>query len=279
MRSLKIDTIKVIRLTMTLGLALFISPVYAGVTDSSAAFAEKLAGNVGTDSVGSYAHPALGGSAVPNITSSGHPKAGAHVAPDSGIKREGSAGKKHRAPVMKKEGSGDKKPHAMKGGHGYSKKSEGSAGKKAYKKHRGKYYGKHYGKREGSKEKGYGYSRGHKGHGSKGHHKMDPFSHILKYAGKLGLSDQQIADFRKNRMAYMKITIRSEADHQIAHIEMESLVHSGVLDEARMFDLGAVILEAKKQKIHAMVTGKIAILKILTPEQRKKVSKMHLSHY
>ena len=264
MRSLKIDTIKVIRLTMTLGLALFISPVYAGVTDSSAAFAEKLAGNVGTDSVGSYAHPALGGSAVPNITNSGHPKAGAHVAPGSEIK---------------KEGSGDKKRHAMKGGHGYSKKSEGSAGKKAYKKHRGKPYGKHYGKREGSKEKGYGYSRGHKGHGSKGHHKMDPFSHILKYAGKLGLSDQQIADVRKNRMAYMKITIRAEADHQIAHIEMESLVHSGVLDEARMFDLGAVILEAKKQKIHAMVTGKIAILKILTPEQRKKVSKMHLSHY
>ena len=133
MRSLKIDTIKVIRLTMTLGLALFISPVYAGVTDSSAAFAEKLAGNVGTDSVGSYAHPALGGSAVPNITNSGHPKAGAHVAPGSEIKREGSAGKKHSAPVMKKEGSGDKKRHAMKGGHGYSKKSEGSAGKKAYK--------------------------------------------------------------------------------------------------------------------------------------------------
>ena len=268
MRSLKIDTIKVIRLTMTLGLALFISPVYAGVTDSSAAFAEKLAGNVGTDSAGSYAHPALGGSAVPSITSSGHPKAGAKVAPGSGIK---------------KEGSGGKKPHAMKGGHGYSKKSEGSAGKKGYKKHSGKHYKKRHGKREGSKGKRHGYSKGrygfYKGHGSKGHHKTDPFSHILKYAGKLGLSDQQVADLRKNRVAFMKIKIRAEADHQIAHMEMESLVHSGVLDEARMFDLGGVILESKKQKIHAMVTAKIAVLKILTPEQRKKVSKIHQSRH
>ncbi len=274
MRALKINSIKVVRLIMILGLALFISPVYAGVTDSSAAFAGKLADNLKTDSAGSYVHPALGGPAAPSITSSGHPKAGTPVAPGSAIKREGSAGKKAPAPAMKKEGSGSKKHHGMKGGHGYSKKSDGSAGKKGYKKH--------HGKKEGSKGKGHGYSKRHgysKGHHGKGHHKMDPFSHILKYGSKLGLSDQQVAELRKNRVAFMKIKIRAEADHQIAHMEMESLVHSGVLNEARMFELGAVILESKKQKIHAMVTAKIAIMKILTPEQRNKISKIHQSHH
>jgi len=174
---------------------------------------------------------------------------------------------------MKKEGSSRKKHRGMMGGHGYSKKSEGSAGKKGYKKH--------YGKREGSERKGYG--KGHhsyrKGYGSKGHHKKDPFSHVLRFSNKLVLSDQQVAEIRKNRMAYMKIKIRAEADSQIANMEMGSLMHSGILDEARMFDLGGVLLEAKKQMIHATVTAKIAIMKILTPEQRKKISKLHQSQY
>ena len=268
MRSFRVNFISAGRFILILGLALFIFPVYVGITGSSAAFAGKLADNLSTDSTDSYAHPALGGPAA----------APPQIAPGKGLKREGSGGKKYSAPAKKKEGSGVKKPHGMMGGHGYSKKPEGSASKKGYKKHYGKYDGSKG--RHGYSAGHHGYSAGHhgfKGHGSQGH-KKDPFSHVLKFADKLGLSDQQIAEIRKNRMAYMKIKIRAEADHQIAHMEMESLIHSGTLDEARMFELGANILESKKQKIHAMVTAKIGILKTLTPEQRKMVSKMHRSH-
>jgi Spy/CpxP family protein refolding chaperone len=273
MHPLKMKSIKAKRFTTIFWLALFISPIYLGIMSTGVASASKL----GTDSVGTYTHPELGGPAEA-------------ASPTPGIKREGSGAKKPHPPVMKKEGSGGKKHYGMKKGHhGYSKKSEGSAGKKGYKKHHGMHHGKsHHGKRhgkyEGSKGKkhGYGhhgYSKGHgKGHG-KGHHGRDPFSHILRYAGKLGLSEQQVAEIRKNRMAFMNISLRAEADHQIAHLEMESLIHSGVLDEGRMFELGGVILESKKQKIHAMITAKIAIMKILTPEQRTKISKIHQAHH
>jgi len=271
MHSLKMKSIKAKRFTTIFWLALFISPIYVSVMGTGVASASKL----GTDSAGTYTHPDLGGpSEAPSAT------------PDAGIKREGSGAKKPRHPVMKKEGSGRKKHHrkhhGMKSGHpGYSKKSEGSAGKKGYKKHHRAYHGKHHGKYDGSKGKKHGYSHhGYsKGHGSKGRHGKDPFSHILRYAGKLGLSEQQAAEIRKNRLAFMNISLRAEADHQIAHLEMESLIHSGILDEARMFELGEVILESKKQKIHAMVTAKIAIMKILTPEQRMKISKIHQAHH
>ena len=269
MHPLKMKSITAKRFTTVFWLALFISPIYIGVMGTGVASASKL----GTDSAGTYTHPSLGG---PAETPS--------AAPDAGIKREGSGAKKHLPPVMKKEGSGGKKRYSKKhhrksGHHGYAKKSEGSAGKKGYKKHHGKHHGKLHGKYEGSKGKGHGYGHhGSRGHG-KGHHGKDPFGHVLKYADKLGLSEQQVAEIRKNRLAFMQIALRAEADHQIAHMEMESIIHSGVLDEGRMFDLGAVILESKKQKIHAMVTAKIAVMKILTPEQRKQISKIHQSHH
>jgi Spy/CpxP family protein refolding chaperone len=272
MHPLKMKTIKAKRFTTIFWLALFISPICLGVMGKGVASASKL----GTDSAGTYTHPSLGGPADAPST-----------APNAGIKREGSGAKKTHPPVMKKEGSGRKKlhgksHHGMKSRHhGYSKKSEGSAGKKGYKKHHSKsHHGKHHGKYEGSKGKKHGY--GHHGYGrghGKGHHGKDPFSHILRYSDKLGLSEQQVAEIRTNRMAFMNISLRAEADHQIAHLEMESLIHSGILDEGRMFELGAVILESKKQKIHAMITAKIAVMKILTPEQRKKISKIHQAHH
>ena len=258
----KMKSIKAKRFTTIFWLALFISPIYINMMGTGVASASKL----GTDSVGTYAHPSLGG-----------PAETSDEAPDTGIKREGSGAKKTHPPVMKKEGSGGKKlhhrksHHGMKSGHhGYSKKSEGSAGKKGYKKHHSK---SHHGKHHGYGHHGYG-----RGHG-KGHHGKDPFSHILRYSDKLGLSEQQVAEIRTNRLAFMNISLRAEADHQVAHLEMESLIHSGILDEGRMFELGAVILESKKQKIHAMITAKIAVMKILTPEQRKKISKIHQAHH
>ena len=91
-------------------------------------------------------------------------------------------------------------------------------------------------------------------------------------------SDPQIADIRKKKMEFMKAKIRAEADRKIAHMEMEALVHSQSVDAPRIRALGNDIIAAKTKMIRAMIEAKIAILNIMTPEQRKKASKMHGMH-
>jgi len=285
MRSVKNIKSLPLSLALILPLTLFTIPAFADITDSSASFSEKV-GDIDmskTDSTGSYIHPALGGGSVPQEMQSGIPLMSPPTSPGKELKREGSGGKKR---------------HGMKGLHGYSRKSEGSKSKHGYSKggHGYKYpgksegskskhgsygdgYGRH-GKAEGSKGRhGYstgrhGYSKG--GHGSYGH--KSPFSHVLRFAKKLGLTDPQIADIRKKKIEFMKAKIRSEADHQIAHMEMEALVHSQTVDASKIRALGNDIIAAKTRMIRATIEAKIAILNILTPEQRKKTSKMHGMH-
>ncbi len=275
MRSVKNIKSLSISLALILPLTLFTIPAFADVTDSSASFSEKV-GDIDmskTDSAGSYIHPALGGGSVPQELQSGMPRM-SPPAPGKGLKREGSGGKKR---------------HGMKGLHGYSRKSEGSKSKKGHpgysrksegskSKHGG--YGDGYG-RHGYSKGGHGYSKGGHGyskggHGSYGH--KSPFRHVLRFAKKLGLTDPQIAQIRKKKIEFMKAKIRAEADHKIAHMEMEALVHSQTVDASKIRALGNDIIAAKTKMIRATIEANIAILNILTPDQRKKTSKMHGMH-
>ncbi|MEE8260114.1 MAG: Spy/CpxP family protein refolding chaperone [Nitrospinaceae bacterium] len=164
------------------------------------------------------------------------------------------------SPHGKKEGSGSKRGYSKGHGskHGYSKK-EGSHGK-----HR---YGKH------------GYSR-HGGHGGRhyGGHGKDPFRHVLKFAGALGLTDAQISQIKNMKFEFAKDRIMLKAQHQIAHMELDQLVHSGEVKESEMRAIADQIAQIKSKKIHSMVDAKISLLKLLTPEQRKKISQIHSKH-
>ena len=288
MRSVKNIKSLPISLALILLWTLFTIPAFADVTDSSASFSEKV-GDIDmskTDSAGSYIHPALGGGSVPQELQSGMPLMSLPTSAGKGLKREGSGGKKRHGMKglhgysRKSEGSKSKKGH-----DGYSRKSEGSKSKHGYSK--GGHGYKPHGKAEGSKGRhgyskgGHGYSKGRhgyskSGHGSYGH--KSPFGHVLRFAKKLGLTDPQIADIRKKKMEFMKAKIRAEADRKIAHMEMEALVHSQSVDAPRIRALGNDIIAAKTKMIRAMIEAKIAILNIMTPEQRKKASKMHGMH-
>ena len=144
-------------------------------------------------------------------------------------------------------------------------------------------------KKEGSGSKGYshgdkkGYSHGKKsyGHGSKGGyghggHGRDPFRHVLNFRDKLGLSDTQVAQIQDKQMDYKKLRVQADADHKIAHIELDRLVHSSTVDESGIRAQGQAIVASKTKKIKAMIEAKIDMLKILTDDQRKKVSQMHM---
>lgn len=174
-------------------------------------------------------------------------------------KAEGSKSKEYR------QGS----PHGIKKiPHG---KSEGSGSKKGY----GKGYGhgsKHsYGK--------HGYSRhGYGGHGYRDGHGKDPFRHVLRFAKSLGLTDTQIGQIKNMKFEFAKKRIMLKAQHQIAHMELEQLVHSGEVKEAEMRAVADRIAQIKSKKIHSMVEAKIGLLKLLTPEQRKKMSQSHSKH-
>ena len=152
--------------------------------------------------------------------------------------------------------------------------------------------------REGSKSKGYGHGKAshgkpygtHKGYVShKGGHKYsgahkaishmkDPFQHVMKFKRMLSLTDEQLRKIRALQFDYKKIRIMSKADHEIAHMEMDRIVHSGGIDESGIRGVANRISNIKSKKIHAVAEAKIGLLKVLTDEQRQRIAQMYLHH-
>ncbi len=194
--------------------------------------------SIGTGSAGSYSHGESKGEGSKTKTMP-------HI----------SGSKKH----YKKEGSG-KKSHSHSGkskAHSYShKKPEGSAGK-------------HHAK----SGHGYGKKSGHGGHTSK-----CPFTHLLRFKDKLGLTEAQVTEIKHLRFEYGKQSIRNKAEHKIAHMEFDKQVHAEKLDENAIRLAAGKIARTKTDKIMAMANAKIALLKLLTEEQRKKAHTMHSAH-
>ena len=114
--------------------------------------------------------------------------------------RHGSPHGMKKNPHGKSEGSGSK--HGYSKGHGSKKckgKKEGSGSKHGYSRHG-------YGKR--------GYGGGH--HGAHGGHGKDPFRHVLKFAGALGLTDAQIGQIKNLKFEFAKESIMLRAWRSLA---------------------------------------------------------------
>jgi len=189
-------------------------------------------------------------------------------------KKVGSAighGVNHR----KSEGSKSKSyTHGSKGYSGHisgsnrHKKPEGSQSKSYSHKKPGHVKGSHAYK--GGYEKSYGHKKGsHGGHG------ISPFKHVMNYKYKLGLTDPQIQTMKELDVDFKKKIIQANADHEMAHMELDLQVHSGKVNESKIRDAGAKIVASKTNKIMAMIDAKIQLLNVLTSEQRQKMAKMH----
>jgi Spy/CpxP family protein refolding chaperone len=182
-------------------------------------------------------------------------------------KSEGSKSKSYRngSPHGMNKSPHGGSPHGKAGGsgskHGYTKgyshgKKEGSHGKRGYEKH----------------------GKCNQPHGRRGGHGKDPFRHVLKFAGALGLTDEQIGQIKNLQFEFAKERIMLKAQHKIAHMDLDKLVHSGEVKESEMRAIADQIAQIKSKKIHGMVDAKIDLLKLLTPEQRKKISQIHSKH-
>ena len=207
-------------------------------------------------------------------------------------KAEGSKAKAYTHPHKKSEGSDSKKysgHHGSKSGnknHAYSakhrkhhyKKSEGSDSKK---------YSGHHQSKSGHKNHAYStkhrkhhYAKnGHKNHSLHSAHSSKCFfSHLLSFKDKLQLSDDQVGSIEKMRFDYRKSNILLTADKEVAKMEFDQLVHGKTVDESAIRAAGEKIIVVKTKMIRAKVEAKIAVMKLLTNEQRNQVHKMHSSH-
>ena len=196
--------------------------------------------SIGTGSAGSYSHGAAKSEGSKSKKTIPH-----HI-----------SGKKSH---YKSEGSKSSSHHGKSKGHSYShKKPEGSSNK-------------HHARSRHS------YSKGHKsGHG--GHSSKCPFSHLLRFKDKLGLTEVQIAEIKRLRFEYGKQSVRNKAEHKIAHMEFDRVVHAEKVDAQAIRAAAGKIAETKTKKIMAKAEAKIALLNLLTDEQRKKAHAMHSAH-
>ncbi len=170
-------------------------------------------------------------------------------------KSEGSKSKVHPPAHRKSEGSGSK---SYSGHHGSKSGDNGHASSSEHKKH-------HYAKSS---------------HGShdRGHASKCFFSHLLNFRHKLQLSDAQVEEIQKMRFEYKKTTVMLGAEKEVAKMDFDGLVHGKTVDEAAIRAAGDKIIAIKTKKIKAKVEAKIALMKLLTDEQRNQVHKMHSSH-
>ncbi len=185
--------------------------------------------------------------------------------------------------AKKSEGSKSKKtiPHHISGKKGHYKK-EGSGSKSYSYPGKSKGHGYSHKKSEGSKHHArsiHGYKKGQGSHGGHGGHTSKcPFTHLLRFKDKLGLTEAQVAEIKGLRFEFQKKSIRNKAEHKIAHMEFDRLVHAERVDAQAIRSAAKKIAETKTQKIMAKAEAKIALLNLLTDEQRKKTHKMHSAH-
>ena len=175
-------------------------------------------------------------------------------------KSEGSKSKAYAHPPRKAEGSGSK---SYSGHHGAKSGHSDHAYSAKHQKH-------HYSK------------DGHKSHDKHSEHSAHSskcfFSHLLNFRDKLNLSETQVEDIQKMRFEYQKNYVILKAEKEVAKMEFDRLVHGKTVDESAIRAAGEKIIAAKTKKIRAKVEAKIALMKLLTDEQRNKVHTMHASH-
>lgn len=91
---------------------------------------------------------------------------------------------------------------------------------------------------------------------------------------ELGLSDAQVADLEKLMSAQRKAAIRQRAEQQIARMELEELMRADTLDEKAVDAKIRQVTELQASAFRARIDERVAMRKVLTPEQFKKWQQM-----
>lgn len=137
----------------------------------------------------------------------------------------------------------------------------------------------HEGMSKGGHE-GYAH-QGHQDHGKWGSHRgmgghgFDPYKKALICKAKLNLTADQVNELTNQQMEFKKQRIRNRADMEIARLDFKKLLSAETLDEAKLQNSAKEMSDMISKQISATFNARIAVMKILTPEQRKEMAESH----
>ncbi len=109
-----------------------------------------------------------------------------------------------------------------------------------------------------------------------GRHGEGPDPAVLKQ--ELGLSDEQAAQLQKLQQEERKQAIRRRADAQVARIELEQALEAATIDEKLVAAKVQALTQLHAAGLKARVDQRLAIAKLLTPEQREKMKQLKQEH-
>ena len=110
----------------------------------------------------------------------------------------------------------------------------------------------------------------------RGRHGDSANSGALKQA--LGLSDEQAAQLRKLWQDERKQAIRRRADMQIARMELDEALNAPTLDEKAVGLKVQALTQLQATALRARGDQRLAVAKLLTPEQRAKMQQLRREH-
>jgi Spy/CpxP family protein refolding chaperone len=110
----------------------------------------------------------------------------------------------------------------------------------------------------------------------RGRHGDGPNPAVLKQ--ELGLSDEQSAQLQKLRQEERKQAIRRRADMEIARMELEQALDAATVDEKVVAAKVQALTQLQAAALKARVDHRLAIGKLLTPEQREKMKQLKQEH-
>lgn len=88
---------------------------------------------------------------------------------------------------------------------------------------------------------------------------------------RLGLSSDQVDAWRKLRSDQQKASVQRRADRQKLQIELRDLLSAPTLDEAAVRAKARQLGELQAAAMRERVEGRLALRKLLTPEQAEKL--------
>ena len=106
-------------------------------------------------------------------------------------------------------------------------------------------------------------------HGPGGRH-GDP----VRLQRQLGLSDDQTAQLRKLFAEQRKQAIRRHADMQIARVELDEALAAATVDEGVVNARAKALADLQAAAVQARVQQRLAMRKVLTPEQAQKMQQL-----
>jgi Spy/CpxP family protein refolding chaperone len=97
-------------------------------------------------------------------------------------------------------------------------------------------------------------------------------------AERLGLTAEQRAEMQKVGVAFRKEHIRQRAELQVARLELRELLTAAAIDDKAVLAKAQEISQLQSAQTRRMIEHRLAVAKILTPEQRQQARSLGPRH-